>query len=70
MTITRQQYPQLNDKDLLLIALTCLDFSYIQMAIILGYTNHTSIAPVKKRLADKMGIDCSLNEYTASFGHS
>ena len=70
MTITRQQYPQLNDKDLLLIALTCLDFSYIQMAIILGYTNHTSIAPVKKRLAEKMGIDCSLNEYTASFGHS
>ena len=63
MTLTRQQYPQLNDRDLLLLALTCMGFSYIQTAIIMGYSNATSVSVIKQRLAKKMGLDCSLNEY-------
>ena len=63
MTRTQQQYPQLNDRDLLLLALTCMGYSYIQTAIIMGYSNATSVSVIKQRLAKKMGLDCSLNEY-------
>ena len=63
MTRTREQYPQLNEKDLLLLALTCMGYSYIQTAIIMGYSNATSVSVIKQRLAKKMGLDCSLNEY-------
>lgn len=63
MTRTSNNYPQLNDRDLLLLALTSMGFSYIQTAIIMGYSNATSVSVIKQRLAKKMGIDCTLNEY-------
>ena len=67
MTRTRQQYPQLNDRDLLLLALTSMGFTYIQTAIIMGYSNATSVSVIKQRLAKKMGLDCSLNEYIEQY---
>ena len=67
---TRNAYPQLNDKDLLLIALTTTGFSYIQIAIIMGYTNATSIGTIKQRLAQKMHLDGSLNDYINSMVES
>lgn len=67
---TRNAYPQLNDKDLLLIALTSTGFSYIQIAIIMGYTNATSIGTIKQRLAQKMHLDGSLNDYINSMVES
>ncbi len=60
---TRKRYPQLDDKDLLLLALNCLGFSYIQIAILMGYSNHTSVSVLKQRLAAKMKIGTSLNDY-------
>ena len=60
---TRKSYPQLNDNDLLLLALNCLGFSYIQIAMIMGYSNATSVGTIKNRLAKKMQIDYSLNDY-------
>ena len=63
MTHTRNNYPQLDDRDLLLLALTCMRYSYIQTAIIMGYSNATSVSVLKQRLAKKMGLDCSLNDY-------
>ena len=60
---TMKQYPQLNDRDILLVALTTLDFSCIQIAMILGYSNPTSIGVIRQRLAKKMGIDCTLKQY-------
>ena len=63
MTRTRENYPQLNDRELLLLALTCMGFTYIQIAIIMGYSNATSVSVIKQRLVKKMGLDCSLNEY-------
>lgn len=68
MTRTRELYPQLNDRDLLLLALSCMGFSYIQTAIIMGYSNATSVSVIKQRLAKKMGLDCSLNEYIEKNG--
>ena len=64
---TRNSYPQLNDKDLLLIALTSMGFSYVQIAIIMGYTNATSVGTIKQRLAQKMHLDGSLNDYIKDF---
>ena len=69
MTRTRQNYPDLNDRDLLLLALTCMGFTYIQTAIIMGYSNATSVSVLKQRLAKKMGLDCSLNEYIENNGN-
>jgi hypothetical protein len=69
MTRTREQYPQLNDKDLMLLALTCMGYSYIQTAIIMGYSNATSVSVLKQRLAKKMGLDCTLNEYIENNGN-
>ena len=63
MSRTRENYPELNEKDLLLLALTCMGYSYIQTAIVMGYSNATSVSVLKQRLAKKMGLDCSLNEY-------
>ena len=70
MSKTRIEYPLLNDRDLLLLALTCLGFSYIQIAIIMGYSNKTSIGTLKNRLATKMELDCSLNEYISGITES
>ena len=63
MTSTRERFPDLDDRDLLLLALTCMKFSYIQTAIIMGYSNATSVSVLKQRLAKKMDLDCTLNEY-------
>ena len=63
MSRTRENYPELNDRELLLLALTCMGFSYIQIAIIMGYSNATSVSVIKQRLVKKMGLDCSLNDY-------
>jgi len=63
ITDTINKYNQLNDRDILLLALTCLDFSCAQIAIITGYSNATSISGNRQRLAKKMGLDHSLQEY-------
>ena len=60
---TAKKYKHLKDRDLLLIALTCLGYSCAQIAIITGYSNATSISGNRQRLAKKMGLDCSLQEY-------
>ena len=67
---THKAYPQLNDKDLLLIALTTTGFSYVQIAIIMGYANATSVGTIKQRLAHKMHLDGSLNDYINSMVES
>ena len=63
ITDTINKYSQLNDRDILLLALTCLDFSCAQIAIITGYSNATSISGNRQRLAQKMGLDYTLQEY-------
>ncbi len=67
ITKTKTDYPQLNDKDLLLIAMTSLNFSYIQIALVFGYTNATTISSKKQRLANKMELNGSLNDYIGRF---
>ncbi len=67
ISTTRRNYPQLSEKDLMLLALTTLDCSCIQIATILGYSNITSVGPIRQRLAKKMNLDGSLMTYIQQF---
>ena len=67
MKKTKSNYPQLNDREMLLLALTVLNYSCIQISFILGYSNATSIGTIRQRLAQKMGLDISLVQYIDSF---
>ncbi len=64
---TRQHYPQLKDKDLLMIALTCMGYSCAQIAIVLDYSSSAGISTVRKRIAKKMGVDGLLADYIKQF---
>ncbi len=70
MSYTMNHYPQLGDKDLLMIALTCMGYSCAQIAIVLDYSNATSISTIRTRIATKMGLDCSLDDYIQPFKES
>ena len=67
ITKTKTDYPQLNDKDVLLVALSVMDFSCIQIAIIMGYSNHTSVGTIRKRLCEKMNLEGTLKDYISRF---
>ncbi len=67
MSSTIEHYPQLSDKDLLMIALTCVGYSCSQIAIVLGYSSASGISTIRKRIANKMRLDCSLSEYIEQF---
>lgn len=70
MKHTKDCYPQLNEKELLLLALTCLDYSCAQIAIIMGYANASTIGGNRQRLARKMKLTGSLNDYILQFKKS
>ena len=67
MKKTKNGYPHLREKDLLLLALSCLGYSCAQIAIIMGYANATCISGNRQRLTKKMGLNCTLSEYIAQF---
>ena len=70
ISTTRGVYPHLDEKDLMLLALSTLDCSCIQIAAILGYSNISSIGPIRQRLAKKMYLDGSLSQYIQQFKSS
>ena len=67
MTITKKDFPQLDEKDLMIVALTAMGYSCAQIAIILGYSSARGITTIRNRVAKKMGIDCRLVEYVEKF---
>ena len=67
MSSTMERFPQLGDKDLLMIALTCVGYTCAQIAIVLGYSSSSGISTIRKRIASKMGLDCLLSEYIDQF---
>ena len=56
-------HPQLKDEELYFISLICCGFSYIEIAICMGYTNNNYVNNKKVRIAKKIGITMSLKEY-------
>ena len=67
MSDTKERFPQLSDKDLLVIALTCLGYSCAQIAIVIDYSSSAGISTIRKRIATKMNLDCSLGEYIEQY---
>ena len=67
MTVTKNDFPQLDDKDLMMVALTAMGYSCAQIAIILGYSSAQGITTIRNRVAKKMGINCRLVEYVEKF---
>ncbi len=59
----QKKCPKLNDRDLLLLTLSTLDFSCVQIALIMGYSNATSVGPIRQRLAQKLGLEGNLMQY-------
>ena len=59
----RRSYPKLNDRDLMLLALSILDFSCSHIAIIMGYSNPSSVGTIRQRLAKKMGVDINIKQF-------
>ena len=69
MSRTREQHPQLDERNLLLLALTCLGASCSEIAVIQGYANASTIGGNRKRLMKKMGFDGSIHDYIALFSN-
>ena len=67
MSSTKERFPQLEQMDLLVIALTCMGYSCAQIAIVMGYSSSSGISTIRKRIASKMGLDCLLSEYIDQF---
>ena len=70
MSETQRNYPQLDEKDLLIIALTCMGYSCAQIAIVFGYSSSSGISTIRKRIAKKMGLNCLLADYIGQFKSS
>lgn len=70
MSDTMKRFPQLGEKELLMIALTCMGYSCSQIAIVLDYSNSAGISTIRKRIAKKMGLECLLSEYIEQYKSS
>ena len=67
ITETQKNFPQLDEKEIMIVALTTMGYSCAQIAIILGYSRAQGITTIRNRVAKKMGIDCRLMEYIEKF---
>jgi hypothetical protein len=67
ITETKKNFPQLDEKEIMIVALTTMGYSCAQIAIILGYSSAQGITTVRNRVAKKMGLDCRLIDYIEKF---
>ena len=63
ITRLEKEFPELTGKDLNFIMLTCCGFSYIEMALCLGYANEKSISNRRVAIARKIGTGEPLRDY-------
>ena len=61
----QEKHTNLNTDDINLICLLCCGFSATEMSVFYNHSNGKSIYSRKRRLAIKMGLDISLDEYVA-----
>ncbi len=67
ITETQKNFPQLDEKEIMIVALTTMGYSCAQIAIILGYSSAQGITTVRNRVAKKMGLDCRLIDYIEKY---
>ena len=63
LVFLKEKHPFLKSDDLYLIALICLGFSPISISLFLSYSSTSSLYVRKSRLAERMGLKCSLSLY-------
>lgn len=59
--------PDLSDDELHIVGLMCCGYSYIEIAICMGYTNPNYVSTKKLRISKKLGISEPLKEFIAHF---
>ena len=63
----KERCPDLSDDELHIVGLMCCGYSYIEIAICMGYTNPNYVSTKKLRISKKLGISEPLKEFIAHF---
>ena len=67
ITKTKTNYPNLTNDDIYIIALLCCGFSYLEITFCMGYANKSYINVKKRRIAQAMNLNCTLDQYVGKF---
>ena len=63
----KERCPDLSDDELHIVGLMCCGYSYIEIAICMGYTNPNYVSTKKLRISKKLGISEPLKGFIAHF---
>ena len=63
----KERCSDLSDDELHIVGLMCCGYSYIEIAICMGYTNPNYVSTKKLRISKKLGISEPLKEFIAHF---
>ena len=61
-----EKFPRLSKDDLYIIALKYLGFSYITIAVCMGYKDKSYVNKKKDRIPKKIGLDMTFDEFLNS----
>lgn len=67
LKMLEEKYPKLSKDDLYIIALKYLGFSYITIAVCMGYKDKSYVNKKKDRILKKLGLDITFDEFLNSF---
>ena len=67
LKILEEKFPKLSKDDLYIIALKYLGFSYITIALCMGYKDKSYVNKKKDRIPKKLGLDMTFDEFLNSF---
>ena len=59
----QEAYPELSDEELHFVGLMCCGFSYVEIAVCMGYSNPNYVNTKKARIAKKMNLSEPLKDY-------
>ena len=62
----KEEFPKLSKDDLYIIALKYLGFSYITIAVCMGYKDKSYVNKKKNRIPQKLGLDITFEEFLNS----
>ena len=66
LTKIEKEYPNLSEDDVKIISMMYMDFSLLTISVCMGFTNEKSIYQRKKRIAQKMNLTISLDEFCSA----
>ena len=66
LNMLQEKYPKLSKDDIYIIALKYLGFSYITIAVCMGYKDKSYVNKKKDRIPKKLGLDITFDEFLNS----